>query len=476
MKMWEKPASDKVVEYTVSGISASIKRLMEGNFPYVKVRGEVSGAKHAPSGHLYFSLKDDQAVLAAICWKGVALQYRSLLEEGLEVVCSGRVTVYAGQSRYQLVVEHVEVAGKGALMALLEKRKQQLASEGLFDPQRKKPIPFLPQTIGIITSPTGAVIRDMVHRIRERFPRHILLWPVPVQGESAAGLITKAIKGFNAIDGKGDIPRPDVLIVARGGGSIEDLWPFNEENVVRAAAASAIPLISAVGHETDITLIDYAADKRAPTPTAAAEFAVPVKEQLQLRVIGLVQRIPKAWYRLMQERTQRLKGLLRGLPAMKRWLEEYTQRMDYSTMRLGKALPLLIRIKGHVLSTAAARLPVPRYPVRLGEGRLHASVAAMHKAYSTLVSRKEQDIVMAGKLMESFHYEKVLQRGYAIIRDGRKKVMTSVTEAVAGKNLWVEWKDGQCQVVVKADKGSKHKDNDTKEGLVQMALFEEDIV
>ncbi len=299
-------------EFTVGELSAALKRTVEDAFGHVRVRGEISGFKRAASGHLYLSLKDDTAVLDAVCWKGVAAGLRFKPEDGLEVICTGRITTYPGRSKYQIVIEAMEPAGIGALMALLEERKRKLAAEGLFAPERKKPRPYLPEVIGVVTSPTGAVIRDILHRLADRFPRHVLIWPVLVQGEGAAEQIARAIEGFNAIAEGGEVPRPDVLIVARGGGSLEDLWAFNEEVVVRAAAASVIPLISAVGHETDTTLIDYASDLRAPTPTAAAELAVPVRADLIDAVDDLALRQRRAVNRFVTDRRDRLTGLARG--------------------------------------------------------------------------------------------------------------------------------------------------------------------
>ncbi|MGI9506109.1 MAG: exodeoxyribonuclease VII large subunit, partial [Geminicoccaceae bacterium] len=272
-----------VAEFTVSELSGALKRTIEDAYGYVRVRGEISGFKRAASGHLYFALKDERALIDSVCWRGTAGKLGFQPEDGLEVIASGRITTYAGRSKYQIVVDRLEPAGAGALMALLEERKKKLAAEGLFDVDRKRGLPFLPDVIGVVTSPTGAVIKDILHRLSERFPRHVLLWPVAVQGEKAKDEVTAAIEGFNRLPAGGTIPRPDVLIVARGGGSLEDLWTFNEENVVRAAAASTIPLISAVGHETDTTLIDLAADHRTPTPTAAAELAVPVRAELAAR-------------------------------------------------------------------------------------------------------------------------------------------------------------------------------------------------
>ena len=274
------PEGGNAHEFSVSEISGAVKRLIEGTFGQVRVRGEISRVSRPASGHLYFDLKDDRAVIAAVSWKGQVTKMSVRPEEGMEVIASGRLTTFAGQSRYQLIVEDIVPAGAGALMAMLEKRKAALAAEGLFAADRKKPIPYLPEVIGVITSPSGAVIRDILHRLRDRFPRRVLIWPVAVQGDRCAPEVARAIAGFNALAPGGAIARPDLLIVARGGGSIEDLWGFNEEIVVRAAAASAIPLISAVGHETDTTLIDHAADRRAPTPTAAAEMAVPVRLDL----------------------------------------------------------------------------------------------------------------------------------------------------------------------------------------------------
>ncbi len=266
-------AGHNMPEFSVSEISSALKRMVEGEFGHVRVRGEISGFKRAASGHLYMVLKDENAVLDAVCWRGTAGRLTAAPEDGLEVIATGRLTTYAGRSKYQIVIESLELAGEGALLKLLEERRKKLAAEGLFDEERKRPIPFLPEIIGVVTSPTGAVIRDILHRLADRFPRHVLLWPVLVQGDGAAAQIAAAIEGFNGLKPGGEVPRPDLLIVARGGGSLEDLWAFNEEVVVRAAAGSAIPLISAVGHETDTTLIDFASDRRAPPPKSRCRCA-----------------------------------------------------------------------------------------------------------------------------------------------------------------------------------------------------------
>jgi exodeoxyribonuclease VII large subunit len=302
-------------EFSVSEIAAALKRTVEDAFPFVRVRGEVSNLKFHSSGHVYFDLKDDKACLNAVIWRATAQRLRVKPEQGLQVVCTGRVTTYAGSSRYQIIVEQVELAGLGALMAMLEARKKKLAAEGLFDTDHKKKLPFLPEVIGVITSPTGAVIRDIMHRLGARFPRRVMLWPVPVQGERAAAEIAAAVRGFNALAATGRVPRPDLIIVARGGGSTEDLMPFNDEDVVRAVFASAIPVISAVGHETDTTLIDFVSDLRAPTPSAAAELAVPVRTELLAQLIELERRRFRALSKAVEQRRTHLTHLARILPA-----------------------------------------------------------------------------------------------------------------------------------------------------------------
>jgi exodeoxyribonuclease VII large subunit len=284
-----------LVEWTVSELAAAVKRSIENAYGYVRVRGEISGFRGVHnSGHCYFSLKDQNAKIEAVIWRTAYMRMRIKPQEGLEVVAQGRLTTFPGKSTYQIVIETLEPAGIGALMALIEERKKRLAAEGLFDPARKLPLPFLPRVIGVVTSPTGAVIRDILQRLADRFPRHVLVWPVRVQGEGAAEQVAAAIHGFNAFARAGRLLRPDLIVVARGGGSLEDLWAFHEECVVRAAAASVIPLISAVGHETDVTLIDFAADKRAPTPTAAAEMAVPVRAELLNRIDSLARRAARS--------------------------------------------------------------------------------------------------------------------------------------------------------------------------------------
>src|SRR5246127_1412056 len=326
-------------EFTVSELSSALKRTVEDNFGHVRVRGEISGFRgpHS-SGHCYFALKDESAKIEAVIWKGVHARMRFKPQEGLEVIATGKLTTYPGSSKYQIVIEAIEPAGIGALMALMEERKRKLGAEGLFDEARKQLLPWLPEVIGVVTSPTGAVIRDILHRLEDRFPRHVLVWPVKVQGEGSAEQVAAAIRGFNALPEGGKIPRPDVLIVARGGGSLEDLWSFNEEIVIRAAADSMIPLISAVGHETDITLIDYASHRRAPTPTAAAEMAGPVRSELTAEVSSLARRVLVCWQRGQENRRNELRAAVRALPAASDVLAIPRQRLDAAAGSLPRGL------------------------------------------------------------------------------------------------------------------------------------------
>ena len=350
------PPQGNSPEFSVSELASAVKRVIEGEFGLVRVRGEVGRVSRPASGHLYFDLKDDRAVIAAISWKGQLAKMQVRPEEGMEVIATGRMTTFPGQSKYQLIVEDVVPAGAGALMAMLEKRRGALAAEGLFDAARKQPIPYLPRTIGVITSPSGAVIRDILHRLRDRFPRHVLIWPVAVQGQSCAPDVAAAIRGFNALPPDGPIPRPDLLIVARGGGSLEDLWGFNEDIVVRAAADSLIPLISAIGHETDTTLIDHAADLRAPTPTAAAEMAVPVRMELLATLDALNARQLRGMAHLIQRRGERLRDLARALPRPEGLMATAAQRFDLWSGRLVGALGLAAMRKRRSFDPIAALL------------------------------------------------------------------------------------------------------------------------
>jgi len=414
-------------EYSVSEIAGHVKRMVEDTFGFVRVRGELGKVGvNSASGHAYITMKDDKAVLDAVCWKGTMAKLAHKPEAGMEVIATGRLTTYPGASKYQLIIESLEPAGVGALMAMLEKRKATLAAEGLFDPARKKPIPFLPETIGIITSPTGAVIRDMLHRIGERFPRHVLLWPVPVQGQGAAEKIAAAIEGFNNIP-VGDARRPDLIIVARGGGSIEDLWAFNEEIVVRAAANSAIPLISAVGHETDTTLIDYAADKRAPTPTAAAELAVPVRAELLSRMEQLHAAKTGAMRKYLGFLAERIEGLSRGLPRPQQLVAGMEQALDGLGERLGGALPRSLQLRHEKLERLAAGL----------------SPRLLHE----MLLRQQQRVQYLGAMLESLNVLGVLKRGFALVRDAGGKVVQSAAAMPSEGTLRVQFYDGERVVV-----------------------------
>src|SRR3954471_17691111 len=363
-------------EFTVTELSSALKRTVEDAYGHVRVRGEISGFRGAhSSGHCYFTLKDEGARIDAVVWKSSLYRMRFKPQEGLEVIATGRLTTFPGKSTYQIVIESLEPAGIGALMAVMEERKKKLAAEGLFAEARKQLLPWLPQVIGVVTSPTGAVIRDILHRLADRFPRHVLLWPVKVQGEGSAEQIAAAIRGFNAPPERGRIPRPDVLIVARGGGSLEDLWSFNEEIVVRAAADSMIPLISAVGHETDITLIDFAADKRAPTPTAAAEMAVPVRSELFVEVTALARRTMLCWQRGQEGRRNELRASVRALPAAGELLAIPRQRLDSASACLPRGLRANTHAHFRRFSQASAGLTLKVLRGQVAQARQRLTVS-----------------------------------------------------------------------------------------------------
>jgi exodeoxyribonuclease VII large subunit len=363
-------------EYTVSEISGAVKRTVEGAFDHVRVRGEVGRVSRPRSGHIYLDLKDDRACLAGVVWRTQAARLANPPEEGMEVIATGRLTTFPGQSKYQIVIETLEPAGVGALMAMLEKRRLALAAEGLFAAERKRPLPFLPDVVGVVTSPSGAVIRDILHRLGDRFPRRVLVWPVAVQGAACAAEVARAIAGFCALPQGGPVPRPDVLIVARGGGSVEDLWGFNEEQVVRAAAACTIPLISAVGHETDTTLIDFAADRRAPTPSAAAEMAVPVRRELAARLDVEGARLLRALNGGVTRRGQRLRDLSRALPRAEALVDGPRQRLDWAGSRLAAAWSRTTDRREAALREASAVLRPPTLRARVGRDRQRLSMTA----------------------------------------------------------------------------------------------------
>ena len=481
-----------VAEFSVSELAQAIKRALEGGFGHIRLRGEISGYRgpHS-SGHCYFALKDDSAKIDAVIWRGVFSALRFKPAEGMEVIATGKITTYPGSSKYQIVIETLEPAGIGALMALLEERKKQFAAEGLFAPERKRPLPFLPRVVGIVTSPTGAVIRDMLHGFAERFPTHVIVWPVRVQGETSAAEIAAAINGFNALAPGGPIPRPDVLIVARGGGSLEDLWSFNEEIVVRAAAASAIPLISAVGHETDWTLIDFAADARAPTPTKAAEWAVPKRADLLQQTAELTLRLGAGMRRtLLNERT-RLKAVAGGLPRPQELVAMPRQRFDNAAGRLARALRTNTQVHANRFGRISSRLSanllrgrIQRAADRLASlsalaeraarRRLEATRARLDRSAALLrpqailqqqrrgrdrlaelngrlrlatgnrIATKSRALAGLAQLLGSLSHRSVLERGFAIVRGENKQMLRAAAQIAGGMALDLEFADGHA--------------------------------
>ena len=498
---FENDSPSNLTEYSVSELSGSIKRTVENAFDQVRVRGEISGYRgpHS-SGHAYFALKDDRARIDAVIWKGTFSKLKFRPEEGMEVIATGKVTTFPGSSKYQIVIETLEPAGAGALMALLEERKRKLGAEGLFDPERKRRLPFMPKVIGVVTSPTGAVIRDILHRISDRFPVHVLVWPVKVQGDGSGDEVANAIRGFNEFAPGGPIPRPDVLIVARGGGSLEDLWSFNDEAVVRAAAASEIPLISAVGHETDWTLIDYAADVRAPTPTGAAEMAVPVRAELEAQLASLAARLQGGMTRQMDQRRQAVRALLRALPSLDQILALPRRRFDEAAAGLGRGLELntlnkrrsFERTASHlrpdilsnriaerrqqlgermtraertiermldrsrarieradaVFATLPLRLEAQtgRARDRLGNLVRHADTAIRHQ-----LTRARSELTAQERILQSLSYKNVLKRGYAVVRDEDDRPVSLAAALSVGAAISIEFADGRIGAVTGDD-------------------------
>ena len=440
------PALDNVVEWSVSELSTALKRTVEDAYGYVRVRGEVSGFKgQHQNGHVYFSLKDEEAVLNAVIWRSAWNRMRIKPEEGLEVVVTGKITTFPRQSKYQIDIQTLAPAGIGALMKLLEERKKKLAAEGLFDDARKQLLPFLPKVIGVVTSPTGAVIRDILHRLEDRFPRRVLVWPVRVQGETSAAEVAAAIHGFNAMPDGGPFPRPDLIIVARGGGSLEDLWSFNEEIVVRAAAASMIPLISAVGHETDVTLIDFAADRRAPTPTAAAEMAVPVRAELMTALSNLGSRKLACWHRNVDRYRKELRLLARALPALDDLLAVPRQRLDACAGRLPRALRANAQIHHTQLTRAASRLSPRLLSHRIERCREQTAAFGdrARRAFRIFRDRRIERLRSAGQLLTAYSYRGVLARGFTLVRDGDGRPLRTAAAVGSGMRLDIEFSDGR---------------------------------
>ncbi|WP_019955659.1 exodeoxyribonuclease VII large subunit [Yoonia vestfoldensis] len=490
MDLFEDGPADNTPEYSVSEISGAVKKTIEGGFAHIRVRGELGRISRPSSGHIYLDLKDDRSVLSAVIWKGRASALTHRPEEGMEVIATGKLTTFPGQSKYQMIIEDIAPAGAGALMAMLEKRRAMLAGEGLFDTARKKPLPYLPEIIGVVTSPSGAVIRDILHRLRDRFPRKVLVWPVAVQGQKCAAEVAAAIDGFNRLTPGGALPRPDLIIVARGGGSLEDLWGFNEEIVVRAAAASDIPLISAVGHETDTTLIDFAADMRAPTPTAAAELAVPVRIELLAFVDQQGARLVRALSNGVQTRRQRLRDLARALPQVDTLVDGPRQRLDYLSDRLPAALRQAAAKKRLQLSDAALRPAILHRRLaedrrrlatlsdrlapalqrrtrdaattleRAGRGlrsdllrsrldrqadRLGIALQRLSDRATRQQAERSARLAALDRLRETLGYMETLKRGYAVVRGDGALVTDTVGAAKAG-NLEIQFADGRIDV------------------------------
>lgn len=438
-----------IAEFTVTEISAAVKRTVEDAFGYVRVRGEISGYRgpHS-SGHAYFALKDDRARIEAVVWRGAFGKLGFKPEEGLEVIATGKLTTYPGSSKYQIVIESLEPAGVGALMALLEERRKKFAAEGLFDQARKKPLPYLPRVIGVVTSPTGAVIRDILHRLADRFPVHVEVWPVRVQGETSAAEVAAAIDGFNALQQGGAIARPDILIIARGGGSLEDLWGFNEEIVVRAAAASAIPIISAIGHETDWTLLDHVADLRAPTPTGAAEMAVPVRSELIATIESIAGRLTGSALRLVEVRRRELRAAARALPRAEDLFAIPRRTFDELSSRLGRALVANSQIHRTRFERTAARLSLGnlgRLIVRAKE-QVAAFSGRSAQAIERRIERNRARHESLAKLLDAFSYRKILERGFALVTSEEAPVRSAAAVS-PGTALDIEFHDGHVSAI-----------------------------
>ncbi|WP_196793523.1 exodeoxyribonuclease VII large subunit [Bartonella tamiae] len=507
----QKPTTN-ATEFSVSEISNALKRTVEDAFGHVRVRGEITGFRGThSSGHAYFALKDDKARMEAVIWRGVMAKLQYKPEEGMEVIAVGKLTTYPGSSKYQIVIENLEPAGAGALMVLLEQRKKKLESEGLFNSANKQLLPFMPRIIGVVTSPTGSVIRDIIHRISDRFPLHILVWPVRVQGEKSSQEVAHAVDGFNALDGTNGLPKPDVVIVARGGGSLEDLWGFNDEDVVRSVARSLIPVISAVGHETDWTLIDYAADVRAPTPTGAAEMAVAVKADLEATLVSLHARLKAGLRRHFDFWRQKLQSNARALPTPDHLFALPRRRFDEASSRLMRALEVNSDKKRQNL-TSAKRAFSPRLIVNLtfreAQGLKHMDVRFLQalqinnekkrqglvalgrnltprlivSAFSQekkkmvyfhtrlsnnirqIIEKKVSSMATVSRVLDTLSYENILQRGFALILDEKNELIKSITQFPDKQCAKVKFKDGEVKVVKaqparEQDKNSKDVSN-----------------
>jgi exodeoxyribonuclease VII large subunit len=425
---------------SVSELSQKLKRTIEQTYDFVRVRGELSKVKIYSSGHLYTDLKDENSVINAVCWKGVVNTLAIKPEEGLEVICTGKITTYPARSNYQLVIESMELAGQGALLKMLEDRRKKLEAEGLFDSARKKPLPYIPRRIGIITSPSGAVIHDIIHRISDRFPLHVILWPAAVQGVNTVRDIVAGLETFNALP---DDEKPDVLIIARGGGSLEDLMPFNEEAIVRAVFASKIPVISAVGHETDTTLCDYAADRRAPTPTAAAEMAVPVLNDLIYTVNAQQQRLHKVISNKLDHHLKDIRHLQKALGDPIQILNAQQQKLDFIDVRAQKALHGLTGKLSQRFSKASGSLRHPQMQINHASEKLQSIGNRMLPAFQRRSDKLTQQLKHGASLLESFSFKKTLERGFALVTGENGQIIRNATEAKMQVKLKLQFADSE---------------------------------
>jgi exodeoxyribonuclease VII large subunit len=451
MSLADAPAvADNAPAYSVSELAFALKRTLEDAYGFVRLRGEISKVTRHASGHCYLTLKDDRAAIDGVVWKTQTSRLACRPEQGMEVIVTGKITTYPASSKYQIVIETLEPAGVGALLAQLERLKAKLAAEGLFAPERKRPLPAMPSVVGVITSPTGAVIRDILHRIRDRWPCRVVVWPVVVQGDQAAGQVAAAISGFNAITAGGDLPRPDVIIVARGGGSVEDLWAFNDENLARIAAASAIPLISAVGHETDTTLIDFVSDRRAPTPTAAAEIATPVLAELRAGLADHERRLIRIAARFLDERRHRLAAAARGLPRPADVLALASQRFDLSAGRLSAALARNAAVHERELVRVATRLS-PSLLTRRRQAmadQLAGVSTRLRPAAERRIARARDVLTSLDKLRLSLNPDGPLARGFARVHHADGTLARTAADLRAGEGVKLVFKDGDRGAII----------------------------
>ncbi|MEE2773437.1 MAG: exodeoxyribonuclease VII large subunit [Pseudomonadota bacterium] len=443
--------SENVPEFTVSDISYVLKQMIEGEFSNVRVRGELGRVTRPTSGHVYFEIKDNKSILSAVVWRANVHKLNIFPEEGIEVVVSGSLTTFSGQSRYQINIENIEASGVGSLMLMLDKRRKKLLQEGLFSDVLKMSLPYLPASIGIITSPTGAVIEDILHRLRDRFPRQVLIWPATMQGEKCAEEVSAAIEGFNKLETSTGFEKPDLLIIARGGGSVEDLWGFNEEIVVRAASASQIPIISAIGHETDITLLDYVADRRAPTPSAAAEMAVPVRSDLIEKVETLNSRMTQQIFQFLDRQKSKTLDLHRAMPKPKSIVYDQVQYLDLIASQFENAFSVFLKEKRISLIKAAADILKPSLIMMEFENRRKNLVnisSRLEFVAQQIIKNSRNKLDELGRLQDTLSYKNTLLRGFVIVRDEEQRLVNSKRQAKDSQALLIEFKDGKLQVTV----------------------------